>query len=154
MPLNRDFIGRSRTAIDILEVTESLVREVVTQVEAADPVFSDVAAARKLGYHERMAPPSLVSRLWFSMADSWPMHEPEFGRKPGANLLLAGLRVRSYRPVLVGDRLTLTVTVKDIRETRTGRDLFALESDIATASGAPVAVTHHLMTVRHSDTYA
>jgi acyl dehydratase len=153
MTLNRDFIGRSCQSSEILEVTELMLREATQQLQWSHPAVDDLRAAHALGYAERIAPPVFAARLWFSMVSAWPMNDPGLRRKPGANFLLAELWLTQHRLIMVGDKLMLNATVKDIRELRSGREGIDVQSDVSTPEGELVSVTTFRMAVRREATF-
>lgn len=152
MGLNRTMIGRSKKSAEIFEITLDKLRDAVTQFEEILPPYLDSDAARALGHPTLIAPPAFASRLWFRMVWAWPMCDPELGRKGGANLLLADLRTTHYRPVYLGDRLTLIATVTDIREIRKQQEIISIDSEISTEDGEPVCATEHKFVIALSDT--
>lgn len=152
MPLNRAVIGRSHKSDLVFEVTADRLRDAVAQFEEPLPAYQDPAAARELGHTTLIAPPAFASRLWFRMVWAWPMYEPDLGRKPGANLLLADLRTVHHRPIQLGDRLTLVATVADIVEISRQRDIIHIENEIDTEDGEPVCRTGYKFVISHADT--
>jgi acyl dehydratase len=153
MPLNRAVIGRSTKSEAVLLVTEDMLRDAAAQFEEPLAVYRDPEAARSLGHPAPIAPPAFASRLWFRMVWAWPMYEPDLGRKPGANLLLADLHTVSFRPIRLGDRLTLTSTVADITEISRRRDIIHIQNEIATEDGEPVCRTGYKFVISHADTF-
>ncbi|MEV7687297.1 MaoC family dehydratase N-terminal domain-containing protein [Streptomyces bungoensis] len=153
MPLNRAVIGRSTKSEGVLVVTEDTLRDAAAQFEEPLAAYRDPEAARSLGHPAPIAPPAFASRLWFRMVWAWPMYEPDLGRKPGANLLLADLHTVSFRPIRLGDRLTLTSTVADITEISRQRDIIHIQNEIATEDGEPVCGTGYKFVISHADTF-
>lgn len=152
MPLNRALIGRSRKSDAIFEITDDKLRDAVAQFEEPLPAYQDLAAARALGHPTLLAPPAFATRLWFRMVWAWPMFEPDLGRKPGANLLLAELRTVHHRPMQLGDRLTLTATIADITEISRKRDIIHIENEIDAEDGEPVCQTAYKFVISQVDT--
>lgn len=152
MTLNLGLIGQSRQAQDLLDIDEQVLGEAIAQLCADDPAFRDIRAARSLGYGQRIAPLAFTARLWFRMVAAWPLTDPELGRKPGPNVLLAELTVSQDRPIFLGDRLGLRATLTDIKESRSGRYLVDIRSDVFTADREPVAVADYRFSIRRIDT--
>ncbi|MGI5338981.1 FAS1-like dehydratase domain-containing protein [Streptomyces sp. CA-181903] len=152
MPLNRAVIGRSSKSEAVLVINEGTLRDAAAQFEEPLAVYWDWEAARSLGHPAPIAPPAFASRLWFRMVWAWPMYEPDLGRKPGANLLLADLHTVSHRPIRLGDRLTLTSTVADITEISRRRDIIHIQNEITT-DDEPVCSTGYKFVISHTDTF-
>jgi acyl dehydratase len=152
MALNRNYIGQSVKSSEILEITQDKLRDAVAQFEEPHPAYTDPAAARELGYPAVIAPPAFAGRLWFRMVWAWPMNEPALGRKPGSIAVLTELRTQFCRPIMLGDRLTLTATVSDIRPALFKREQLSVESQVFTTDGELVCVTVHTLSVNLADT--
>jgi acyl dehydratase len=152
MTLNRDYVGQSVKSSEVLEVTQEKLRDAVAQFEEPHPAYTDPAAARELGYSAIIAPPAFAGRLWFRMVWAWPMNEPTLGRKPGSIAVLTDLRTQFYRPIMLGDRLNLTATVRNIRPALFKREQLSIESQISATGGELVCVTVHTLSINLADT--
>jgi acyl dehydratase len=136
MTLNRDFIGRTYGPTDIYEVSREKIREYALSTGDEHPAYFDAQAAKRLGYPDVIAPPSFFNVLFFRMG-SWPLHEPSFGKQRAPVCVHRAQRVVHHRPMLPGDRLVQTTTVREIFDLGP-HEQFVLSHEIKTVEGGPV----------------
>ncbi|MFF4821177.1 MaoC family dehydratase N-terminal domain-containing protein [Kitasatospora sp. NPDC001309] len=137
MTLNRDFIGRTRTAPEVYEVSREKIREFALATGDPDPAHLDPAAARALGHPDVIAPPAFATVVWFRLG-GWPLFEPGFGKQKQPVMVLGGQRVTHHRPIRAGDRLVHTTTVADISDAGP-HERFTCVHRITTVDGEPVS---------------
>jgi acyl dehydratase len=136
MALNRDFIGRSRTADEIYEVTREKIREFALAIGDPNPVCLDADAAKAHGHSDVVAPPTFVTMVPFRLG-AWPLTDADFGKRREPFIVHREQSAIHHRSVQAGDRLLLTSTVTEIREIGQ-HERFTVEHDISTEAGEPV----------------
>ena len=137
MPLNREFIGRVRTADHVYEVGRETIRDYALAIGDDNPIYLDAEAARAQGLPDVIAPPTFVALL-FARLGGWPLFEPELGKDSAPYIVQAEQQTTHRRPVRPGDRLIFETTVDDIRDV--GRhELITCIHRIATVEGELVA---------------
>ena len=137
MPLNRDFVGREYAADDTYEVSRELIRRFAQAIGDAHPAYTDVEAAKALGYPDVIAPPTFLTVLGFRFSGTGAMSDPALGLNY-AMVVHGEQRFVHHRPVRAGDVLSVTSSVVDIRDA--GRnELMTTKMAISTSDGEPVA---------------
>jgi acyl dehydratase len=115
VPLNRALIGRVYPASDTLEVSRETIRRFADAIGDDNPAYRDRAAARALGYHDVLAPPTFLTTVQFRFAHEGPIVDPELGLD--FSLVVHGeQRFVHYRPVIAGDVLEVSTAVTEIRD--------------------------------------
>jgi acyl dehydratase len=120
------------------EISASDVRHFVSVIGETNPIYSDEAYAQRYGYERCVVPPLFVVVSFHRLT------EPGSTRRPGldwpgltlppgfTNTRNSGQEYVWFRPVYVGDRLTITIRLADIlaRRTRTGLPMILLVSEV------------------------
>ena len=110
---DRSLYGKEHLAGPI-EVTKEQIHAFSRSIGESDPVFLDETAAQDAGYRGLVAPPTfctvLVERLGL----------PDINLKFGRMQIHAGERVQPRAPVVAGDQLTASSSLKDVYA-KTGR---------------------------------
>jgi acyl dehydratase len=124
MPVNRQAIGKHYEPITYA-VGREKIREYARAVGESDPVHLDPDAARAAGYGDLVAPP-MFAVVYSAPAVGPPIFDPEIELNfammvHGAQEFLWG------PPVVAGDEITTTASVKDISEAD-GRGYYVFES--------------------------
>ncbi len=101
------------------------VREYASAVGETNPLYFDVEAARSAGYADVVAPP-MFAVVYAARAVGPALFDPEVGID-FAHMLHAGQEFIWGPPVVAGDEITTTASVKDISE-RAGMSFFVFES--------------------------
>ena len=101
------------------------VREYASAVGETNPLHFDVEAARKVGYSDVVAPP-MFAVVYAARSVAPALFDPEVGID-FARMLHAGQEFVWGPPVVAGDEITTTASVKDISE-RGGMDFFVFQS--------------------------
>jgi acyl dehydratase len=137
MPLNRAFIGRDYPADETYEVSRELIRRFAEAIGDDSPAYTDVDAAKGLGYTDVIAPPTFLTVLGFRYRDGGPLSDPALGLD--YSLVVHGeQRFVHHRPVVAGDVLSVTSSVVDMRDA--GRnELLTTKTTVTAAGGEAVA---------------
>jgi acyl dehydratase len=134
----RAALGQSTPPLDLPEeISASDVRHFVSVIGETNPIYRDAAYARSMGYKGVVVPPIFVVVLFRRLQDpegemrigiDWPgLKLPEQFR----NTRNAGQVYKWYRPVYVGDTLTVTTRLSDLlaRRTRDGRPMILVVTE-------------------------
>jgi acyl dehydratase len=127
----RACIGRTSPVMALPEeISASDVRRYVEATGDANPLWTDDAFARSVGYRGRRVPPIFILQL-FRRTPEWEMGEAmpwsELELPPNyTNTRNAGYEVEWLEPVYVGDRLTFQYRLVDVfaRRGRAGPMIF------------------------------
>jgi acyl dehydratase len=137
MPLNRDFVGREYAADETYEVSRELIRRFAAAIGDSNPAYTDIEAAKALGYPDVIAPPTFLTVLTFRYAMSGPVVDPELGLNY-ALVVHGEQKFVHHRPVRAGDVLRVVSSVVDIRDA--GRnELMTTKTAVVTTEGEAVA---------------
>ena len=101
------------------------VREYASAVGETNPLHFDVEAARAAGYDDVVAPP-MFAVVYAARSVAPGLFDPEVGID-FARMLHAGQEFVWGPPVVAGDEITTTASVKDVSERR-GLNFFVFES--------------------------
>jgi acyl dehydratase len=143
--LDQSFIGRKYPPTPPYEVGREKIREFADAIGDHNPAYRDVDAARALGYPDVIAPPTFPVVLSMR-AGAQVVGDPELGLDY-SRVVHGEQRFVYVRPVRAGDRLTVTVTVENIR-TAGGNDLLTTRGDISTVDGEPVLTAYSTLVSR------
>ena len=125
MPVEESLLGRTFPPTEAYDVSEERVRE--------------FAAATGSQYDGRTAPATFPIVVAFR-AMTGLMTDPEVGIS--LHHVVHGEQRFTYtRPVVVGDRLTATLTVDSLRQIG-GADIIGTRSEVADADGKPVCTAY------------
>ena len=119
-----EMVGTSRRTVEDLRVEAGKVEEFATTLRNDDPIHRDEAAAEERGYDAIPAP------LIFTRIAYFERHRPDgVGNDLGFDLgfdpdnVLHGEQEYEFeRPVYVGDELTGTTTLTDVRQSESARN--------------------------------
>jgi acyl dehydratase len=124
MPVNTKAIGKKYEPA-LYAVGREKIKEYARAVGESNPVHLDVEAARAAGYADVVAPPM------FAVVYSAPsVGPPIFDQELELNFAMmvhGGQEFSWGPPVVAGDEITTTTSVKDISE-RDGRGYYVFES--------------------------
>jgi acyl dehydratase len=148
MPLNPAFAGRVYAPTEPYLVGREKIREFAAAIGDTNPVHSDVAAARREGHPDLVAPPTFPVLLTMN-AEYQVMFDPELGLDIG-RLLHREQRFRYRRAVHATDELTVTVAVTGL-DLVDGHDVLTLTSEINTTDGEHVCDTTSVLFARGPD---
>jgi len=113
MPVNKQAIGKSYEPL-VYAVGREKIREYARAVGETNPVHLDVEAARAAGYADVVAPP-MFAVVYSAPAVGPPIFDPELELN-FAMMVHGGQEFEWGPPVVAGDEITTTVSVKDISE--------------------------------------
>ncbi|MCU1691192.1 MAG: hypothetical protein JWM64_283, partial [Frankiales bacterium] len=111
-----------------------------------DPVYRDADAARAAGHPDVVAPPTFLTVLAFRYAADSPVADPALGLDY-TRVVHGEQRFDLHRPVYVGDVLTSTVRVAEVRDIGRNESL-TLVTEVTGADGAPVATCTSVLVSR------
>ena len=135
MAVNTDVIGKTYPATTYA-VGREKVREFANAVGETNPVHLDVEAARAAGYADVVAPP-MFAVVYSAPAMAPAVLDPEVGINL-AMMVHGGQEFVWGKPVVAGDEITTTASVKDISE-RGGKGFYVFETVSTNQDGDTVA---------------
>ena len=124
MPVSTTAIGKSYDPV-VYAVGREKVREYARAVGETSPLCLDVEAARAAGYADVVAPP-MFAVVYSAPAVGPPIFDPEIELN-FAMMVHGGQEFEWGEPVVAGDEITTTASVKDISEAD-GRGYYVFES--------------------------
>ena len=145
MALDQSFIGRTYPPTPAYEVGREKIREFAEAIGDLNPAYRDVDAARALGHPDVVAPPTFPIVL-SSRASAQVIFDPELGLDY-SRVVHGEQKFVSSRPVYAGDRLTVVVTVENIR-TAAGNDIVTTRGDVSTVDGEHVLSAYGTLVAR------
>ena len=110
-----------------------------------NPVYRDPDAARAFGHPDVIAPPTFGIVLSMT-AGRQVIADPELGLDY-SRVVHGEQRFVIDRPIRAGDRLTVTVTVENIRSAA-GNDMITTRGDVTTVDGEPVFTAYSTLVAR------
>src|SRR6266480_5700911 len=113
MPVKTDAIGKEYPSARYA-VGREKVREYAAAVGEANPIHSDLEAARAAGYADVVAPP-MFAVVYSAPAMAPAVLDPEVGIDL-ALMVHGGQEFAWGKPVVAGDEITTMASVKDISE--------------------------------------
>jgi acyl dehydratase len=144
-PLDSSFAGRSYPPTRPYEVGREKIREFADAIGDPHPAYREPEAARALGYPDVIAPPTFP--IIMSMAaDAQVVLDPELGIDY-ARVVHGEQRFAYRRPVLAGDRLTVTLHVDAVRSAG-GHSMITTRGEINTVDGEAVCTATSTLVVR------
>jgi acyl dehydratase len=124
MPVNTAAVGKTYDPVTY-SVGREKIREYARAVGESDPVCMDLEAARAAGYADLLAPP-MFAVVFSAPAVGPPIFDPEIELN-FAMMVHGGQEFVWGEPVVAGDEITTTASVKDISEAD-GRGYYVFES--------------------------
>ena len=135
MPVDTTAAGKTYEP-KIYAVGREKVREYANAVGETNPVHLDVEAARAAGYADVVAPP-MFAVVYSAPAMAPAVLDPEVGIDL-AMMVHGGQEFAWAEPVVAGDEITTTASVKDISE-RGGKGFYVFETVSTNQDGDTVA---------------
>ena len=145
MPLDQSFVGRTYPPTPPYEVGREKIREFAEAIGDANPVYRDPDAARASGHPDVIAPPTFGIVLSMT-AGRQVIADPELGLDY-TRVVHGEQRFVINRPIRAGDRLTVIVTVENIRSAA-GNDMITTRGDVQTVDGEPVFTAYSTLVAR------
>ena len=136
MAISTDAVGK-RYAPATYAVGREKIREYALAVGERNPLHLDVARARRKGYRDVVAPP-MFAVVYSAPAVGPGIFDPEIGIN-FAMMVHGGQEFRWGKPVVAGDEITTTASVRDISE-RDGKGFYVFESRSVNQDGEEVCV--------------
>jgi acyl dehydratase len=121
----------------VYAVGREKVKEYALAVGETNPLHLDYRAARAAGYADVVAPP-MFAVVYSAPAVGPAIFDPDVAMN-FALMVHGGQEFRWGKPVVAGDEITTTVTVKDI-SVRDGMAFYVFESESANEDGEQVCV--------------
>jgi acyl dehydratase len=125
MPVNTQAIGKTYAPVPYA-VGREKIREYARAVGETNPLHLDVEAARAAGYADVVAPP-MFAVVYSAPAVGPPIFDPEIELN-FAMMVHGGQEFVWGAPVVAGDEITTTASVKDISEDDDARGYYVFES--------------------------
>ncbi|MCQ4044857.1 MaoC family dehydratase N-terminal domain-containing protein [Streptantibioticus rubrisoli] len=148
MPLDQSFVGRTYPPTAPYEVGREKIREFAEAIGDANPAHTDPAAAKALGHPDVIAPPTFIF-LIIHQAAKRVLEDPELGLE--FSRVVHGDQKFAYtRPVHVGDQLSVTATIEDIKESG-GSGFITVRTDVRDANNLPVVSATMMLVARASE---
>lgn len=145
MPLDQSFVGRVYPSSRTYLVSREKIREFAAAVGDTNPAYSDVAAARALGYRDLVAPPTFAIALTLPAGEQVTA-DPQLGLD--YTTVVHGEQEFAHRRALIaGDEVTVIVTVESIRAVG-GNDLLVLKIDVKTIDDELVTTARTMLVAR------
>jgi acyl dehydratase len=134
MPVKTEAVGKSYPSV-VYAVGREKIKEYANAVGETNPVYLDPEAARAAGYADVVAPP-MFAVVYSAPAMGPAILDPDVGINL-ATMVHGGQEFVWGPPVVAGDEITTTVTVKDISE-RGGMGFYVFESVSTNQKGETV----------------
>ncbi len=113
MPVNTTAIGKTYEPV-VYAVAREKIREYARAVGETNPLHLDLEAARAAGYADLVAPP-MFAVVYSGPAVGPPIFDPEI--ELNFAMMVHGAQEFAWgEPVVAGDEVTTTASVKDISE--------------------------------------
>lgn len=145
MALDQSFIGRQYPPTPPYEVGREKIREFADAIGDRNPAYRDPEAARALGHSDVIAPPTFGIVL-SSRAAAQVIGDPELGLDY-TRVVHGEQRFVLTRPIRAGDRLTVTVTVENIR-VAAGNDMITTRGVVTMVDGEQVLTAYSTLVAR------
>ncbi|MGH2835578.1 MAG: FAS1-like dehydratase domain-containing protein [Solirubrobacteraceae bacterium] len=136
MPVPTDRIGKSYPPV-LYAVGREKVREYAAAVGESNPLYYNLDAARAAGHADVLAPPMFVV-VYCGGAFMTALFDPEL-EIDFAHLVHGSQQYRWGQPVVAGDEITTTLTVKDISQ-RAGLRFDSFETSSVNQRGQTTCV--------------
>jgi acyl dehydratase len=135
MPVDTNAAGKTYEP-KTYAVGREKIREYANAVGETNPVHLDLDAARAAGYADLVAPP-MFAVVYSAPAMAPAVLDPEVGLNL-AMMVHGGQEFVWDKPVVAGDEITTTASVKDISE-RDGKGFYVFETVSTNQDGDTVA---------------
>jgi acyl dehydratase len=144
VPVKDESIGKQWPP-QAYQVGAEKIREFADAIGDDNPAYRDPEAARALGHPDVIAPPTFGIVLSMG-AGHQVVADPELGLDY-SRVVHGEQRFVAARPIRAGDRLTVTVTVENIRAAG-GNDMLTTRGDVSTVDGELVFTTYSTLVAR------
>ncbi|MBA2513564.1 MAG: MaoC family dehydratase N-terminal domain-containing protein [Solirubrobacterales bacterium] len=144
MPVATDAVGKTYPPV-VYAVGREKIREYAAAIAEADPVCSDLEAARAAGHPDVVAPP-MFAVVYGSTAIAQPFSDPEVGID-FAHMVHGGQEFAWGPLVVAGDEISTETEVNSIDE-RGGMGFYVFETRSTNQRGERVSTGTWTMIVR------
>ncbi|WGW10928.1 MaoC family dehydratase N-terminal domain-containing protein [Saxibacter everestensis] len=138
MAVNPDIQGRSYPPGEPYSVSREVIRNFAEATKATHPAYTDVAAARELGYDDLLAPPTFAVII-AQRSDARLVRDPEAGID-FSRVVHGSQQFIAHRPIIAGDKLVAELHVDSIRLVG-GNAMVTTRSEIMDADSQEKVVT-------------
>jgi acyl dehydratase len=139
------FVGRTYPPAPLYEVGREKIREFAEALGDDNPVYRDPVAAQALGYPDVIAPPTFPI-VFTSAAARQVYDDPELAIDY-SRVVHGEQRFVAVRPITVGDRIVVTVTLDSVRPVG-GHEMITTRADAVTEDGELVVTAYGTIVVR------
>lgn len=144
MAIKTDAVGKVYPPVEYVVGTEK-IREYAAATFDDNPLSNDEDAAKAAGYSGLVAPP-MFAVVFTSKASAPAMFDPEVGLN-FAMMVHGGQDFVFHKPVVAGDRISTTASVKSIEE-KGGKGFYVLTTESVDQDGKPVVSADWTLIVR------
>lgn len=134
MPIKTDAVGKTFPPVEYVVGTEK-IREYAAATFDDNPLSNDEAAAKAAGYAGLVAPP-MFAVVFSSKASAPAMFDPDVEMN-FAMMVHGSQDFTFHKPVVAGDRITTTASVKSIEENG-GKGFYVFTTESVDENGAAV----------------
>jgi acyl dehydratase len=142
--IKTDAVGKVYPPVEYVVGTEK-IREYAAATFDDNPLSNDEDAAKAAGYSGLVAPP-MFAVVFTSKASAPAMFDPEVGLN-FAMMVHGGQDFVFHKPVVAGDRISTTASVKSIEE-KGGKGFYVLTTESVDQDGKPVVSADWTLIVR------
>ncbi|MGW3043187.1 FAS1-like dehydratase domain-containing protein [Kitasatospora sp. NPDC001159] len=148
MALDPSFIGRSYPPTEPYEVGREKIREFAIAIGDANPAYTDAEAAKAFGHRDVIAPPTFPFVMTYRAAGQ-VVEDPDLGLDY-SRVVHGDQKFVYTRPVQAGDRLTVAITIDNIKSLA-GNDVLTVRGEVADESGEHVVTSIMTLVARAAD---
>ncbi|MEV7772014.1 MaoC family dehydratase N-terminal domain-containing protein [Kitasatospora sp. NPDC086791] len=148
MALDPSFIGRSYPPTEPYEVGREKIREFAIAIGDANPAYTDAEAAKALGHPDVIAPPTFPFVVTYRAA-AQVVEDPELGLD-FSRVVHGDQKFGYVRPVRAGDRLSVVVTIDNIKSLA-GNDVLTVRGEVLDGTGEQVLTAVMTLVARAAD---
>jgi acyl dehydratase len=138
MPLSPTYAGRVYPPTDPYDVSRAKIREFAQAIGSANPLHHDVAAARRLGFRDLVAPATFPALITIE-AGHQALYDPGLGLDYKRSLH-GTQRFEYRRPIVAGDVIQVVISVADVTR-RARNESVTLRGDVITPEGEVIVVS-------------
>jgi acyl dehydratase len=146
MPLSAEYVGRVYPPTDPYDVSRAKIREFARAIKAGNPLHHDVAAARRLGFADLVAPPTFPALITIE-AGHQALFDPGLGLDYGRSFH-GSQRFDYRRPIVAGDVIQVVISVADVSR-RERNESVTLRGDVLTPEGELIVVSTSIIVTPH-----
>lgn len=144
MAIKTDAVGKTYPPVEYVIGTEK-IREFAEATYDENPLSNDESAAKSAGYAGLVAPP-MFAVVFSAKAIAPAIVDGDVGLN-FAMMVHGGQDFTFHRPVVAGDRITSTASVKSIEENG-GKGFYVFTSESVNQDGDPVVTADWTLIVR------